>query len=333
MEHGDGLPEIGGKGFEHLGGQRDLRHEQNRRAAGGQLCGDETDINRGLSAAGDALEQRALRLAAPAEGVQALKNRLLLRAQLRQRAALLAAAVLRAAEGLALKALQNSRVAERFERLTACAREGADVRRGALADGREQSQHSGLHFGAAGLLTGELRRLLRRNGEADAVRLLVADAAAAVAAEPESRGEHGAHGLVNRAEKALPHPEGKVDLVCGQDRGRVLHGGDLLHSGKPAMIGKAQHHALGAAVAARKGHDDAHSRCNGAGERGRHAVIIGPVHPVGDVGDCDLCKLLCHDFCRGPPFSAGIGSESRLFIPLPAAPARQEFPLRAWRRG
>ena len=293
MEHGDGLPEIGGKGFEHLGRERDLRNEQDRGAARFELGGDEADIDRGLSAAGNALKQRALRSAAPAEGVQALEHALLLLAQLRQRAALLAAAVLRAAERLAREALDHTGVAQSLDRLAARAREGADLRDWSLADGGEQPQHGGLHFGAPRLLFGELRRLLRRQREADAVGQLVADAAAAVAAEPESRGEHGAQRLVDRAEKALAHPEREIELDRGQKRGLVLDGGDLLHlRAVIAAVGKAQDNALGAAVAARKRHDHAHSRRDRADERGRHAVIIGPVHPIGDVGDRDLCKLL-----------------------------------------
>ena len=75
VEHGDVLAEIGGKFRHHLRRERDLRHEQHRRAAHRQCFLNEADIHLRLAAGGHAMQQR---LAAGDERQQPVKGLLLL---------------------------------------------------------------------------------------------------------------------------------------------------------------------------------------------------------------------------------------------------------------
>ena len=78
VEHGDVLAEIGGKFRHHLRRERDLRHEQHRRAAHRQSFLNEADIHLRLAAGGHAMQQRRSRLAAGNERQQSVKGLLLL---------------------------------------------------------------------------------------------------------------------------------------------------------------------------------------------------------------------------------------------------------------
>ena len=78
VEHGHPASEIGGKAGHHLGGQHDLRHQYHGGPSLFQYLLDQADINQGFSAAGDALEQRRLRLPGFTQCQDAVKGRLLL---------------------------------------------------------------------------------------------------------------------------------------------------------------------------------------------------------------------------------------------------------------
>ena len=57
MDHGHTVAEIGGEFPHHLGGERDLRHQDHGGPPLFQRALHQTEVDQGLSAAGDAVEQ------------------------------------------------------------------------------------------------------------------------------------------------------------------------------------------------------------------------------------------------------------------------------------
>ena len=78
MEHRHQLPKVGGEHPQQLGRQGDLRDQYHGGLPPGQHLLDQADIDLGLSAAGDAVQQGGARLPPEAEPVQAAEGRLLL---------------------------------------------------------------------------------------------------------------------------------------------------------------------------------------------------------------------------------------------------------------
>ena len=77
VEHGHLVPKTGGEPPHHLGRQHDLRHQDHGPPPPAQYFLNQTEIDLGLAAAGDALEQHRLRLPGLRQGPDRLKGRLL----------------------------------------------------------------------------------------------------------------------------------------------------------------------------------------------------------------------------------------------------------------
>ena len=77
VEHGHLVPKTGGEPPHHLGRQHDLRHQDHGPPPPAQYFLNQTEIDLGLAAAGDALEQHRLRLPGLRQGPDTLKGRLL----------------------------------------------------------------------------------------------------------------------------------------------------------------------------------------------------------------------------------------------------------------
>ena len=78
MEHRHLVPEVGGKDAQQLGGQGDLRHQEQGGLSPLQGLLDQAQIDLGLSAPRHPVQQGGRRLSRPAQGVQPLKGSLLL---------------------------------------------------------------------------------------------------------------------------------------------------------------------------------------------------------------------------------------------------------------
>ena len=124
--------------------------------------------------------------------------------------------------------------------------------------------------------------LLRLNGEPDHFKGLILGAAPPIFVEPEACRQHGAHRVIDRAEKALTHKEGEFDLLLCQNRLLIQQGEDSLELlVVTAMIRDGEDDSLASAVAPRRKRDvNAHTGSGALRKFVRDQVVVGLVKPV-----------------------------------------------------
>ena len=272
VQDGDRVPEMEAEGRDELRSQSYLGDEGYRPAALLDGAGDEADIDGGLAGAGHAAKQRGARLPVH-EGGYALVGAALVLRQLVHGAGR-ALGIGGPAVGGYLHELDEPLSFKALEALARGAGEVCEFLRRGLAELGEKPEQLGLRRGLFRLLLSLRERLLGRDGEPGELRRPVAGKA------PHARREHGAHGLVERAEEAGFHPLGELEEALLNERLPVLDGADLLEALR-LTLSDGEDEALGLPVAARERDFYAHSGLRPRLESGGNGIVVELVDGEG----------------------------------------------------
>ena len=244
VQNGDRVTEIGGKRLDHLRRQRDLRHEQNRALPRRERLRDQVQVDERLATAGHAEEQRRLRVRCAQQLLQAVKHLLLRRRQHRDRLRLPGVMHRTAKIGLGV----NVHDALLHERLHGASRRAGKLAHftGRRAADRAQQLQNGDLMRRTPAAADLLLCLLERDGKARILQL-VERATAAVLQHgleckppllgspalgqrrgriqlrrravdradpiPDAGRQDRVQRVVDRAEKAVMHPDGQADQL------------------------------------------------------------------------------------------------------------------------
>ena len=307
MQHGDLIPEVGGKCPEHLRRERNLRHEQDRGAPHIKTAADEVDVDARFAAAGHAVQQRRVRSAGGLQRAQPVKGLLLLRIQHGERLKL-ADIYLRAAKDLTVRELHKPGLLQRLERGALRPGVAQQITRRQCFKRAQHFQQRRLLRGAATLCLCCCRGVSRRNAQARHFDRLVLHEALAVVVEPQPSGQHGAGGGVHRAEKPVAHEKRELYHVRTEHGAVVRHGDYGLDLFIAAVLRHGEDDAFTAAIALAERDEHAHTGLDAFAQLLRDEVVIRSVYPIcsggnrnfrKSTGHCGLSPLLRKRYKRG----------------------------------